>query len=39
VKIVDDESLSPVLALAALFAGEHQILHIRERYGPGVTDL
>jgi len=41
VKVVVDENLSPALAraLAALFAGEHQILHIRERYGPGVTDL
>ncbi|MCJ2118241.1 hypothetical protein MKK65_16980 [Methylobacterium sp. J-001] len=40
-KVFVDENLSPALAraLAALFAGEHQILHIRERYGPGVTDL
>jgi len=41
VKVFVDENLSPALARApaALFAGEHQILHIRERYGPGVTDL
>lgn len=40
-KIVVDENLSPALAraLAALFAGEHEIIHIRDRYGPGVTDL
>lgn len=40
-KVVVDENLPPALAraLAALFAGDHDILHIRDRYGPGVTDL
>ncbi|MGU3664768.1 hypothetical protein ACLBX9_11330 [Methylobacterium sp. A49B] len=40
-KIVVDENLPPALAraLAALFAGTHEIVHIRDRYGPGVTDL
>lgn len=40
-KVVIDENLPPALAraLAALFVGEHEIIHIRDRYGPGVTDL
>ena len=40
-KVVVDENLPPALArgLNALFAGEHQIIHIRDRYGPGVKDL
>lgn len=40
-KVVVDENLPPALARAldALFAGEHQIIHIRDRYGPGVKDL
>jgi hypothetical protein len=40
VRVVLDENLSPALAraLAALFAGEHEIIHIRERFGPGTTD-
>ncbi|MGU3540533.1 PIN-like domain-containing protein [Methylobacterium sp. A54F] len=40
-KIVVDENLPPALARAldALFAGEHTIVHLRDRYGPGVTDL
>jgi len=25
--------------LSALFAGKHEIVHVRERYAPGVTDL
>lgn len=35
-----DENLPPALAkaLAALFDGEHKIQHLRERYGPSVTD-
>ncbi len=40
-KVVIDENLPPALAraLAALFVGEHEIIHIRDRYGPGVKDL
>ena len=40
-KFVVDENLPPALAhaLQALFVGEHEIIHIRARYGPGVTDL
>lgn len=40
-KIVVDENLPPALARAlhALFAGEHDIIHIRDRYGPGVRDI
>lgn len=40
-KVVVDENLPPALARAlnALFAGEHEIIHIRDRYGPGVKDL
>ncbi len=39
-KVLVDENLSPALAraLAALFAGEHEVVHIRARYGAGVTD-
>ncbi|MGU3494165.1 hypothetical protein ACLBXM_08990 [Xanthobacteraceae bacterium A53D] len=35
-----DENLSPALAraLAALFDGTHQIVHLRTKFGPGVTD-
>ena len=40
-KVVVDENLPPALARAlhALFNGEHDVIHIRDRYGPGVTDL
>ena len=40
-KVLIDENLSPALArsLSALFAGEHEITHLRERFGPSVTDL
>lgn len=36
-----DENLPPAMAkaLAALFIGEHTIIHLRDRYGPGVKDL
>jgi hypothetical protein len=36
-----DENLPPALAhaLDALFKDEHQIVHLRERFGPGVTDI
>lgn len=40
-KVVLDENLSPALAksLAALFVGTHEVIHIRERFAEGVTDL
>ena len=40
-KTIIDENLSPALAKAlnALFAGEHQIVHMRDRFGPGVKDV
>jgi len=36
-----DENLPPVLAkaLAALFAGKHEIVHLREKFGPAVKDI
>ena len=39
-KVFVDENLSPALAKAlnALFAGEHEVVHIRERFGPSVSD-
>lgn len=39
-KVVIDENLPPALARAlnALFAGEHEIIHIRDRFGPNVAD-
>ena len=39
-KVFVDENLSPALAKAlnALFAGEHEVVHIRERFGPRVED-
>lgn len=39
-KFVVDENLPPALAkaLAALFAGKHEIIHLRDRFGPGVSD-
>jgi hypothetical protein len=40
VKVIIDENLSPALAKAlnALFAGEHEVVHIREKFGPSVKD-
>ncbi|PLP58984.1 hypothetical protein CYK37_10760 [Mesorhizobium loti] len=40
-KVLIDENLAPALArsLNALFAGKHEIIHIRERFGSGVTDV
>lgn len=40
-KAVIDENLPPALARApnALFAGEHEIIHMRDKFGPGVTDV
>ncbi len=39
-KVIIDENLSPALARAlnALFAGEHEIAHLRGRFGSGVKD-
>ncbi len=39
-KVFIDENLSPALARAlnALFVGEHEVVHIREKFGPGVKD-
>ncbi|PZX25567.1 hypothetical protein LY44_01350 [Rhodobacter capsulatus] len=36
-----DENLPPAMAkaLAALFVNEHQIIHLRDRFGSGVTDI
>ncbi|TKT81387.1 DUF5615 family PIN-like protein [Aquamicrobium sp. LC103] len=40
-KVLVDENLAPALArsLNALFAGKHEVVHIRERFGPGVKDI
>ncbi|MER9169638.1 hypothetical protein NKI12_20095 [Mesorhizobium australicum] len=40
-KVLIDENLPPALArsLNALFAGKHEILHTRDRFGPNVTDV
>jgi hypothetical protein len=40
VKVIIDENLSPALAkaLGALFAGEHEVDHVRIKFGPGVAD-
>ena len=40
-KFLLDEHLSPALArgLNALFAGEHEVIGIRERFGPNVEDV
>lgn len=40
-KVLVDENLPPALArsLNALFVGKHEIVHIRERFGPGVKDI
>lgn len=40
-KVAIDENLPPALARAlnALFAGEHEVVHIREKFGPKATDL
>lgn len=39
-KVLLDENLPPALAraLSALFDGTHEIVHLRQRFGPGVTD-
>lgn len=40
-KVLVDENLPPALArsLHALFEPEHAVIHIRERFGPGITDV
>jgi len=40
VKVAIDENLPPALARAldALFVGEHEVVHIREKFGPSVKD-
>ncbi len=40
-KVLIDENLPPALArsLAALFVGRHEIVHLRDRFGPAVTDV
>lgn len=40
-KVIVDENLPPAVAraLAALFVNQHEIVHIRDRYGPGVKDV
>lgn len=39
-KVIIDENLSLALARAlnALFLGEHEVVHIREKFGPSVKD-
>lgn len=39
-KVLLDENLAPALARAlhALFKGEHEVVHLRDKFGPGVTD-
>lgn len=39
-KVIIDENLSPALAkaLSALFVGEHEVDHIRNKFGAGVED-
>jgi PIN like domain len=40
-RVLVDENLPPALArsLNALFVGKHDIVHIRDRFGPGVKDV
>ncbi len=40
-KIIIDENLPPALAraLQAIFIKEHEVIHIRDKFGPAVTDL
>lgn len=39
-KVVIDENLSSALAKAlnALFAGDHEVVHIKDKFGPSVKD-
>lgn len=40
-KVLVDENLPPALAraLAALFVGSHEVIHLRDKFGPAVTDI
>lgn len=40
-KVMVDENLPPAMAkaLACLFAGRHEVKHLREMFGPAVKDL
>ena len=40
-KVIVDENLSPALArgLNALFAGQHEVAHIRDKFGASVKDV
>ncbi|MBK8085848.1 MAG: hypothetical protein IPK28_19600 [Devosia sp.] len=40
-KVLIDENLPPAMAkaLAALFIGQHEVVHLRQRFGKGVKDL
>lgn len=40
-KVLIDENMSPRIAraLAALFDGEHEIVALRDRFGPGIKDV
>jgi hypothetical protein len=40
VKVLLDENLAPALAraLEALFKGQHAVVHLRDKFGRGVTD-
>lgn len=40
-KVLVDENLSPALARALneLFSGQHEVVHMRARFGPGVRDI
>lgn len=39
-KVIIDENLPPAIAraLAAFFKGHHVVIHLRDRFGPGVSD-
>jgi hypothetical protein len=41
VKVLVDENLPPALAhaLSALFVGQHDVVHLRDRFGQGVKDI
>lgn len=40
-KVIVDENLPPALsrALQAIFIKEHEVIHLRDKFGPAVTDL
>lgn len=39
-KVMVDENLPPAMAksLAALFVGKHEVVHLRDKFGPAVKD-